>query len=106
MADETKKLDDGGPAHPQHPDVPMFNPNGELTGWASEYMGKTDPGMSLRDYFAAQALPAVIEIAFADPADAFASREQAAKRGKTPFAAAADMAYEFANAMVARKQQP
>ena len=89
MEDEVTTIDDGGDAFPI----------------ASDVIGHAE-GMKLRDYFAAQALPAVIEIAFADPADAFASREQAAKRGKTPFAAAADMAYEFANAMVARKQQP
>lgn len=43
----TKKIEDGGPAF--------------AAGAANEHTGWTQEGMSLRDYFAASAIPAIIE---------------------------------------------
>ncbi len=51
MAD-SKKIDDGGYAFPCGPD--------DKSGWSAEY------GMSMRDYFAGQALPAACTLAFAN----------------------------------------
>ena len=85
------KIDDGGPAFPSE---------GEGHGNPRYHT----PGMSLRDRFAGQALQSIIVIGFADARDAAASREHAATRGITPFAAAAHMAYEFADAMLAARK--
>jgi len=49
-------INDGGPAFPQHL---AFGPNGEAVT-AGMYFAE-GPGMTLRDWFAGQALPAVIQ---------------------------------------------
>jgi hypothetical protein len=70
----SKKPDDGGPAFPNVPD-------GAGDKWAD-----WDKGMTLRDYFAAKALPAVVSL------------------GPAPTADIAAMAYLIADAMLrARK---
>lgn len=67
----TKKIDDGGPAFPQH-DLSGygFGPSERGThGDGPEDFGTrryTVEGMSLRDHFAAQAIPAIIERCGAD----------------------------------------
>lgn len=37
-----------------------MNSAGEVSGWLSHYVGWPDPGMSLRDHFAGEAMAAIL----------------------------------------------
>lgn len=82
-----RKIDDGGPAFPV---LPPIGPDG-LGAAGYPY---SDPGMSLRDYFAAQALPAAMRIALE-----FKSPEA------SPMPSAARTAYEAADALLRARQE-
>jgi hypothetical protein len=75
------KVEDGGPAFPQHVAI---SPSGDVYG--SSYYGD---GMSLRDWFAGQALAGMIE-----------SHGMGEKRHEY----AAHDAYRFADAMIAARE--
>jgi hypothetical protein len=80
----SKRIDDGGSAFPT-----LF-----MNGQSGEYFPSTDGGMSLRDYFAAKALAAML----ANP------DKDARKRGASGLDYFPAYAYEYADAMLrARK---
>ena len=76
------QINDGGAAFPQ----PRFDSSGERVGW--------NPGMSLRDYFAGQALVGLL----LHPCD---TRLVPLGPETTP-----RRAYEYADAMLAARKQP
>ncbi len=73
-------LDDGGPAFPETEQ--RFERDGDVI----DRYSVSKPGMTLRDYFAAKALPAIIE----------ANKENA----KISFEGEAKEAYKYADAML------
>jgi hypothetical protein len=100
MSDE-KKIDDGGPAFP----VPMAatpGPNGEhhLYDATERCLG----GMTLRDYFAGQALQGMLA-RMVDVKYAQAIREEATSDQIGVSAALSIMAYAKADAMLAARKQ-
>lgn len=80
------RIDDGGPAFPTH-----AHP-GSSDGAAMS-------GMTIRDYFAAKAMQAIIGGALAS-----AIQSTARDSGKTETQIVAGAAYEFANAMIAARR--
>lgn len=83
MAEETTQIDDGGPAFPGYTDRFVIN---AATG-AEKVIPLLQGGMSLRDFFAAQALQEII------------------KRHPGSPSHVAECCYEFADAMLAARQQ-
>ena len=81
----------------------------EKDGWAAFPSEDRDPefaGMSLRDYFAAQALPAVSTLPAGHLRDADLTRLFGKGRSNiTGAEVAAALAYEIADAMLARRNQ-
>ena len=94
------KPNDGGPAFPATIDVPFYVTHGD--GAISEGTTSSDlPGMSLRDWFAGQAL-----VGFLSNPDAAASIQETAKgEGGQPADLAAVMAYFQADAMLAEREK-
>lgn len=80
--------DQGGPAFPDQGQ--RINPDGR---WAQDY----SPGMSLRDYFAGQALAGILGNGFA--------RAQFARVGMDSPAGVAAACYAFADAMLAHRAE-
>lgn len=108
MAD-SKKIDDGGLAFP--------GTRSEQVGYLSDYAPTDDdaptfaevhhPGMSLRDYFAGQALPSIVSLLERSTLTDFAALAKNRKMktddgvlGKL----AANMSYEIADAMIAARK--
>lgn len=81
------KSDDGGPAHPQHR---IWNAQRAEYEDTEQY-----PGMTLRDYFAAAALPASIAKCLATEAN----------DGETIHQMLARRSYEMADAMLAERSK-
>lgn len=88
MSTETTKVDDGGPAFPQ-PETKNGNTVADEHGQG---------GMTLRDYFAGQALAGLLS----DPNVAQGSENWARSPGKFAMEVA-ESAYAFADAMLAAK---
>ena len=88
----TEHKDDGGPAFPHTVQMEGFD-----RVWVS--------GMSLRDYFAGQALAGIAACTGPDEG-ARAIRKAAAKNNSTFEQAIAGLAYEWADAMLAEREQP
>ncbi len=80
---------DGGSAFPQHADT------GNLEDWRM--------GMSLRDYFAGQALGGLVAAYRATPEAAASLTDVAKAVGLTPQEVEATVAYEIADAMLAER---
>jgi hypothetical protein len=79
--------ENGGPAFAR-----PFSKNGEFS---DSQQNRSQEGMSLRDYFAAKALPAILQ------SDLMVAATRAAKaRGLSPEQAVAMAAYEMADAML------
>jgi hypothetical protein len=87
---DSKKIDDGGPAFPQAPNRVVVNADGTLRPFGYD-------GLSLRDWFAGQALAGMIE------------RETIAERlvlDTDLTKHCAFWAYHFADAMLAARTKP
>lgn len=91
--------DRGGPAFPIHPDLPS-----RLGGFINE----SDAGMTLRDYFAAKAIPALLELwhkdLSADDDPDFAGLQLTDNEDGTPYMIAEE-AYAVADAMLKAREQ-
>lgn len=97
---------DGGPAFPFEGMTPVTRCDGSKT-----LQTVTSAGMSLRDYFAAKALPAIIaRIPLQRTQDTGGDRfpeltEMSPARAKELRNAAVALAYEYADTMLAARQQ-
>jgi hypothetical protein len=98
-----KPIDDGGPAFPVPQDQPM--PGHSDGGWASNFVGHPGQGMTLRDYFAAKALPAII--ADCTAGDGFSTTEEfGTDHGpENQYQTVAQDAYAIADAMLAARNR-
>jgi len=87
------KIDTGGPAHPIVTPVPTVNGKGERIGdWVWDDSGFTE-GMSLRDYFAGQALAGMLAFPKNAPSVHVTSEGWV------------EEAYKFADAMISEKRR-
>lgn len=96
MATESPKVDDGGPAFPC-PYMMQDAASGATQHVASE------PGMSLRDYFAGQALCGLLNKSQNTPCACTAPEDVAAERADVAERIAA-ACYRFADAMLAARK--
>ncbi|MEE1655013.1 hypothetical protein VB618_02300 [Microvirga sp. CF3062] len=88
-----KTIKSGGPAFP-------VRTESGVQGRASGEQPQQFPGMTLRDYFAAQVMPPMIM----DGAALDAIRSISKRTGIDPFAASAEAAYAYADAMLAARE--
>lgn len=83
----SKQIDDGGPAFPLSPEYDTSS------GGIMRQVAPGEQGMSLRDYFAANAISQCIWLRMTD-------------NGHIDFVAAARAAYEIADTLLAERNQP
>lgn len=84
----TKRMSDGGPAFP----------NTQTFDTGDDAFEQTFPGMTLRDYFAAKAMQAIVGEYYADG-------DRSADNQRVPTVlGAAESAYEFADAMLKARE--
>lgn len=86
---DSKKIDDGGPAFAGGLFEPQHGGSNDREPW--------NPGMSLRDWLAGQALPAACTLAFGNIG-------QASTMGFLPEEWAAKIAYSVSDAMIAARK--